>query len=110
MKTFDAATIRAALRLRLRGLSYASIQEITGVGRSTVIKYARLAGHPKLKSGMRPIFDARTRALACRLYAAGWSMPRISARTGASRDMIRRWAKAAGLEMRSMSWRARKSR
>lgn len=109
MKTFDSRTIKQALRLRAQGWSYADIATITGVGRSTVIKYARLAGQKPRTSGPASLFNARTRALACQLYAAEQPMAAISARTGASRDMIRRWALAAGLPPRPVSWRAPRS-
>lgn len=104
MKT-DAATLRHALRLRVQGWSYPDIETITGVARSTVIKHAQLAGHAPRKSGAKPLFTERTKALAVRLFKAEQPMSVISARTGASRDMVRRWALAAGLPTRPTSWR-----
>lgn len=106
MKTFDPKILADAVRLRGEGWSYDDIKTITGVGRSTVIKYAGLSGQEPRKSGPCPLFDEKTRALACRLYAAEQTMDFISSRTGASRDMIRRWALAAGLPPRTVAWRA----
>lgn len=107
MKTFTEEEIAYALRLRSEGWTYEQIQEISGVGRSTVIKYARNHGHDRRKSGPASMFPEETKALACRLFFEEKAMPAISAQTGASRDMVRRWALAAGLPPRPVSWRPR---
>jgi DNA invertase Pin-like site-specific DNA recombinase len=105
VKRIDRETLDQAVRLRADGWDYNEIQEILDVGRTTVVKYARIAKEPHRKRGPKPFFGPETRALACDLYAAEQPMDEICARTGASRDMVRRWAREAGLTMRTPRWR-----
>ena len=105
MKRIDQSTLDHAVRLRAEGWDYNEIQEILGVGRTTVVKYAGIAKEPHRKRGPKPFFGPETRALAANLYEAEQPMDEICARTGASRDMVRRWARDAGLTMRTPRWR-----
>lgn len=103
------ATVRAdALRLYEEpGLTMGEIEDLTGVSRRTISRWAREAGLPQRSRARPAIFTAKTREKAVRLYLEGLPMYKIEAATGACDTSIRTWVRDAGHPLRSTHTNAR---